>query len=137
MFFICFIDGFDEQPSHLPQTPAARAASLARAAMIFRQNLKKGLMEADSTKEGPLCMDTYRCALSITCRYLRTAHTRLRWMFDCCRIPGPQGLDWSISYGKENDLGDSGHLIVFRNNRVWKVDATDGGRILSTAEFER
>ncbi|KAG5340287.1 hypothetical protein C0989_002303 [Termitomyces sp. Mn162] len=98
------------------QTPAARAAGLARAAMIFRQNLKRGLMEPDSTKEGPLCMDTYR------------------WMFDCCRIPGPQGLDWSVSYAKENDTGNSGHIIVFRNNRVWKVEAADGGRILSTAE---
>ncbi|KNZ74591.1 Carnitine O-acetyltransferase, mitochondrial [Termitomyces sp. J132] len=112
-------DGFDEQPPHLQQTPAARAAGLARAAMIFRQNLKRGLMEPDSTKEGPLCMDTYR------------------WMFDCCRIPGPQGLDWSVSYAKENDTGNSGHIIVFRNNRVWKVEAADGGRILSTAEFEK
>ncbi|KAG6890020.1 hypothetical protein C0992_003365 [Termitomyces sp. T32_za158] len=57
---VSYYYGFDEQPSHLPQNPAARAAGLARAAMIFRQNLKKGLMETDSTKEGPLCMDTYR-----------------------------------------------------------------------------
>ncbi|KAG6902596.1 hypothetical protein C0995_014603 [Termitomyces sp. Mi166 len=52
--------GYRDSPPHLPPTPAARAAGLARAAMIFRQNLKKGLMEPDSTKEGPLCMDTYR-----------------------------------------------------------------------------
>jgi carnitine O-acetyltransferase len=54
-------DGFDRQPAHLPQTPAARAAALARAAMIFRQKLKRGQITPDGTKEGPLCMDTYRC----------------------------------------------------------------------------
>ncbi|KAG6833240.1 hypothetical protein H0H87_009861 [Tephrocybe sp. NHM501043] len=114
-----YLDGFDGQPSHLPQTPAARAAGLARAAMIFRKNLKQGLLTPDSTKEGPICMDTYR------------------WMFDCCRIPGPQGLDWSVSYAKEHDSEDSGHIVIFRNNRVWKLNATEGGRILSTAEFEK
>ncbi|KAG6909331.1 hypothetical protein DXG01_000931 [Tephrocybe rancida] len=112
-------DGFDEQPAHLPQTPSARAAGLARGAMIFRKNLKQGLIAPDSTKEGPICMDTYR------------------WMFDCCRIPGPEGLDWSVSYAKENDSGDSGHIVVFRNNRVWKLEAAEAGRILSTAEFQK
>lgn len=56
----CLSDGFDAHPSHLSQTPAARAAGLARAAMIFRKNLKAGLIKPDATKEGPLCMDTYR-----------------------------------------------------------------------------
>jgi hypothetical protein len=60
-----------------------------------------------------------------------------RWMFDCCRIPGPHGLDWSISYTKEGDLGDSGHIIVFRKNRVWKVETAKGGRLLSTHEIEK
>lgn len=54
------LDGFDAHPSHLTQTPAARAAGIARAAMIFRQKLKQGLIRPDATKEGPLCMDTYR-----------------------------------------------------------------------------
>jgi carnitine O-acetyltransferase len=58
-------------------------------------------------------------------------------MFDCCRIPGPHGLDWSISYAKEGDLGDSGHIIVFRKNRVWKVETVKDGRLLSTHEIER
>lgn len=53
-------DGFDRPPAHLGQTPAARAAGIARAAMIFRQRLKQGLIEPESTKEGPICMDTYR-----------------------------------------------------------------------------
>jgi len=53
-------DGFDAHPSHLEQTPAARAAGLARAALIFRRNLKRGLLKPDATKESFLCMDTYR-----------------------------------------------------------------------------
>ena len=60
-----------------------------------------------------------------------------RWMFDCCRVPGPQGLDWSVSHAKPGDAGDTGHIIVIRKNRFWKMEATDNGRILSTAEFER
>jgi len=54
------IDGFDQPPSHLSSSPAARAAGIARAAMIFRQRLKLGLIQPESTKHGPLCMDTYR-----------------------------------------------------------------------------
>ncbi|KXN86578.1 Carnitine O-acetyltransferase, mitochondrial [Leucoagaricus sp. SymC.cos] len=113
------IDGFDAQPVHLPQTPAGRAATIVRGAMVFRQKLKQGLITPEATKEGPLCMDTYR------------------WMFDCCRIPGPEGLDWSTSYAKEGETGDTGHIIVIRKNRFWKIDATHNGRILGTSEFEK
>jgi carnitine O-acetyltransferase len=60
-----------------------------------------------------------------------------RWMFDCCRVPGYSGLDWSISYAKESDTGDSGHIVVFRKNRAWKVDTAKDGRILATSELEK
>jgi len=116
---VSYYYGFGAQPAHLAQTPAARAACLARTAMIFRKQLKQGSVPPDATKEGPICMDTYR------------------WMFDCCRVPGPQGLDWSVTYAKPGDTGDSGHIIVTRNNRFWRVEASDNGRILSTAEFEK
>jgi carnitine O-acetyltransferase len=53
-------EGFDAHPPHLPQTPVARAAGLARAAMVFRKQLKQGLVEPDASKEGPICMDTFR-----------------------------------------------------------------------------
>ncbi|KAF8623227.1 hypothetical protein AX15_006462 [Amanita polypyramis BW_CC] len=110
--------GFDAQPAHLPQTPAARAAGLARATMTFRKQFKQGTLKPEATKEGALCMDTYR------------------WMFDCSRVPG-QDIDWGVSYAKAGDSGDSGHIVVIRNNRFWKVEAADNGQILSTAEFER
>ncbi|KAK0238996.1 acyltransferase ChoActase/COT/CPT [Armillaria nabsnona] len=117
--YVSYYYGFDDHPAHLPQTPAARAAGIARGAMIFRQQLKRGQAAAEGTKEGPFCMDTYR------------------WMFDCCRVPGPDGLDWSVTYAKPGDTGDSGHIVVFRNNRPWKVDLTDNGRILSTEEITK
>ncbi|KAJ4473588.1 carnitine acetyl transferase [Lentinula aciculospora] len=115
---VSYYYGFDDHPSHLRQTPAARVAALARGAMLFRKKLKQGKVTPEGTKEGPFCMDTYR------------------WMFDCCRIPGLDGLDWSKSFAVEGDTGDSGHIIVMRKNRVWKINAAVNGRILSTDEFE-
>ncbi|EDR14041.1 uncharacterized protein LACBIDRAFT_244106 [Laccaria bicolor S238N-H82] len=116
---VSYYYGFDRPPAHLGQTPVAKAAGIARAAMIFRQRLKQGLIKPEATKEGPICMDTYR------------------WMFDCCRVPGPEGLDWSVSYAKAGDFGESGHIIVLRKNRVWKVEMTHNKRILSTQEVEQ
>jgi hypothetical protein len=54
------IDGFNPQPAHLPQTLAARAAGIARGAMLFRQNLRSGRLASDAIKDTQLCMDTYR-----------------------------------------------------------------------------
>lgn len=116
---VSYFYGFDSHPRHLKQNPAARAGGLARAVLIFRRNLKQGLLVPDATKDGPICMDTYR------------------WMFDCCRIPGPRGLDWSLSYAREGDDGNMGHIIVFRNGRIWKLDVAPHGQLLSTEEFER
>ncbi|KZT27937.1 acyltransferase ChoActase/COT/CPT [Neolentinus lepideus HHB14362 ss-1] len=115
---VSYYYGFDDAPSHLPQTSVSRAAGLTRAVMLFRKKLKQGLIKPEATKEGPLDMDTYR------------------WMFDCCRVPGADGLDWSVSYAKEGDTGGSGHVVVLRKGRVWRLDAAQNGRILSTGELE-
>ncbi|KAJ7464634.1 carnitine acetyl transferase [Mycena latifolia] len=115
---VSYYYGFDSQPVHQLQTPTMRAAYLARATLLFRQQYKLGRLPPEATKDGPLCMDTYR------------------WMFDCCRVPGPEGLDWSLSYAVPGDTGDTGHhIIVFRNNRVWKVPTARNGRILSVYEI--
>ncbi|KAH7927338.1 acyltransferase ChoActase/COT/CPT [Leucogyrophana mollusca] len=114
---VSYYYGFDSQPAHLPQSPAARAAALARGAMVFRQQLQTGLLKPEGTKETAFCMDTYR------------------WMFDCCRVPGSQGLDWSISYADRPQ--ETGHIVVIRNNRFWKLNAIVDGRILSVAELEK
>ena len=58
-------------------------------------------------------------------------------MFDCCRVPGLEGVDWSVTYAKPGDPGDSGHIIVIRKNRVWKIAAVRDGKVLSTADFTR
>jgi len=108
--------GFDRQPKHLRQTPAARAAGLARGALMFREKLQRGLIEPDGTKEGVFCMDSYR------------------WMFDCCRVPGSQGLDWSVSYTGKRD--EDQHIVVIRRNRMYKVNVVEKGRILSIDEIE-
>lgn len=115
---VSYYYGFDGQPAHLPQSPAARAAGLARGALVFRQKLLSGQVGPDKTKEGQFCMDTYR------------------WMFDCCRIPGLQGLDWSVSHAgfKVDDLG---HIIIVRRNRFWKLNGVVNGRILSMTELEK
>ena len=53
-------DGFDDHPSHLPQTALNRAANLVRAAMLFRKQFKEGQVPPEATREGPMCMDTWR-----------------------------------------------------------------------------
>ncbi|KAF8576139.1 acyltransferase ChoActase/COT/CPT [Ramaria rubella] len=117
MINVSYYYGFDMHPAHLPQTAAHRAAALSRASLLFRRQLKRGILKPDATKEGPLCMDTWR------------------WMFDCCRVPA-SGLDWAVTYAKEGDLGDSGHIVVFRKGKVWKVDAAPHGQLSSTQDLQ-
>ena len=57
-------------------------------------------------------------------------------MFDCSRVPG-EGFDWSVSYSKAGDLGNSGHIVVIRKNRAWKIDVAPEGMILSTEEIQK
>ena len=46
-------------------------------------------------------------------------------------------MDWSVTYAKEGDIGNSGHIVMVRKNRFWKVDMTEKGRLLSTEEIEK
>ncbi|KAI6130177.1 carnitine acetyl transferase [Pisolithus croceorrhizus] len=115
--YVSYYYGFEPQPVHLPQTPAARAAAITRSAMLFRRSLRAGQISPDGTPDNPLCMDTYR------------------WMFDCCRIPGIP-VDQSISYaGSPNPDTDLGHVIVIRKNRFWKLKAEVEGNVLGMGEL--
>ncbi|EJD07249.1 carnitine acetyl transferase [Fomitiporia mediterranea MF3/22] len=116
---VSYFYGFDDHPPMYPRGSVHRAAALTRAVLLFRKSYKLGLLPPEATKEGPICMDTYR------------------WMFDCCRVPGSGGVDWADSYAKEGDLGDSGHIIVLRKNRFWRVDVSQSGSLLSTSDLER
>jgi carnitine O-acetyltransferase len=100
-------------------TPAQIAGNLARSVLLFRKKLRMGEITADATKEGPHCMDTWR------------------WMFDACRIPGSEGLDWSTSAAAEGDTGDSGHIVVIRQGRFWKVEVAKDGRLVSSDDLQR
>ncbi|KAG9313003.1 acyltransferase ChoActase/COT/CPT [Chiua virens] len=115
---VSYYYGFKPQPAHLPQTPAARAAGITRAAMLFRQNLRSGQLAPDANKDSQFCMDTYR------------------WMFDCCRVPGAQGIDWSVSYaGSPNPHDDLGHVIVVRKNRFWKIKVQVGDKVAGMGDL--
>jgi len=46
-----------------PRATRYRAASLTRAAMLYRRALMRGELPAEGTKDAPYCMDTYRCVL--------------------------------------------------------------------------
>ncbi|PVG04926.1 carnitine acetyl transferase [Serendipita vermifera] len=136
---VSYYYGFDLPPSAPtplttdptdPTTPTSfaiqRAASTIRSALLFRHRLLNGLIPADATKQGPLCMDTWR------------------WMFDACRVPNKPS-DYALSFSpaeKSEEVGIDGHFIVLRKNHPWKVpntvvDAkTKSRRLLSTAELE-
>ncbi|PCH36384.1 carnitine acetyl transferase [Wolfiporia cocos MD-104 SS10] len=114
---VSYYYGFKEHPNHLPQTAVHRAASLVRAVMLLRKQFKLGQFQPETTKEGPICMDSYR------------------WMFDCCRVPG-QPADWSVSYAKQGDRGDSGHVVVFRRGRMWKLEPWRNGELLGLEELQ-
>ncbi|KAF9785036.1 acyltransferase ChoActase/COT/CPT [Thelephora terrestris] len=116
---VSYFYGFEDQPSHLPQTQASRAANLIRATMLFRKKFKLGQVPPEGPKGDPWCMDTWR------------------WMFDCCRIPGTDGKDWSVSYAKEGDTGDTGHVVLIRKGRFWRLDPFKDGKLLSSQDLER
>lgn len=57
-------------------------------------------------------------------------------MFDCCRVPGTQSVDWSVSYaGSPNPHNDLGHIIVMRKNRFWKIKAEIEGKVLGMSNL--
>ena len=58
-------------------------------------------------------------------------------MFDCCRVPGIDGLDWGVSHAKYGDTGNSGHIVVIRRGRFWKVDVSKQGKLLGTTDLEK
>jgi len=57
-------------------------------------------------------------------------------MFDSCRIPGLQGLDWNVSHAGAS-AEYLGHIIVMRRNRFWMIKGIVDGRILSMTELEK
>ena len=60
------------------------------------------------------------------------------WMFDCCRVPGTQGVDWVVSdAGSPNPHDDLGHVIAIRKNRFWKIKAQVGNKVVGMCDLIR
>ncbi|KAA1469045.1 carnitine acetyl transferase [Dentipellis sp. KUC8613] len=114
---VSYYYGFHRR-THEGQNPVRRAAELTRSALLFRRALYRGEIAPEGSKAAPFCMDTFR------------------WMFDCGRVPGPEGLDWSVSYSKPEKEGLVGHIVVLRQGRFWKLDVARDGRLLSTEELQ-
>ncbi|KAJ3218879.1 Carnitine O-acetyltransferase mitochondrial [Clydaea vesicula] len=93
--------------------PSARAASIARGAMQFREELINETLIPDSTKAGPLCMDQYR------------------YMFNSTRIPKIPSDITHLADPNQNN-----HAVVIRKNQFFTIDLKVNGRILSTNELE-
>jgi hypothetical protein len=55
-------DGFYD--SATSKKPVTRAAEIIRSAMLFRDQLRRGELEPEATKEGPIDMDTYRLVIN-------------------------------------------------------------------------
>ena len=105
--------------------------------MLFRQQFKQGQIQPEATREGPICMDTWRYVSPSLDLFYTVFSSQNRWMFDCCRIPGQEGKDWSVSYAKPGDDGTSGHIVVFRKGRVYRLDPWQDGRLLSVDELQQ
>ena len=42
-----------------------------------------------------------------------------------------------MSYAQEGDTGDSGHVILIRKGRFWRLDPFKDGQLLSSHDLER
>jgi hypothetical protein len=48
-----------------------------------------------------------------------------RWIFDCARVPGTDGLYWSALHAKVGDTSGGGHVVVLRNGHFWRLESLD------------
>lgn len=100
--------------ARLNNLPAARAATLTRGAMLFRQQIIDQTLEPDTAKGSPLCMQQYK------------------HLFNSTRIPAiPSDIT------RDSDMATNGHIIVIRKNRFYVLECFDANGVLfSTAELE-
>lgn len=104
---------FAYRDDRLRRAPAARAASIATAALEFRKQVVNQTIEYEFAKNDPLCMDSYK------------------WMFNACRMPAKPS-DYEVVF----DPTMHNHIVVMRHNQFYVVETQQDGRQLSTAELE-
>ncbi|KAK9458328.1 acyltransferase ChoActase/COT/CPT [Dipodascopsis uninucleata] len=93
------------------KAPAARAASIATAALEFKKQVDSNMLEPEYMRKIPMCMDSYK------------------WMFNASRIPA-EGKDYPKKYS------NSQFLIIMRKNRFYVLPHEIDGVQLSTSELE-
>ncbi|KAJ3904455.1 acyltransferase ChoActase/COT/CPT [Lentinula edodes] len=96
--------------------PAARAASLIKAMMVFREMTEGQLLEPQKVRGAPLCMDSYK------------------WLFHSSRYPVKPS-----DVAKKHDPKTNNHVVFIRKNRFFSVPLaidSDPRRELSAAELE-
>ncbi|KAJ3715521.1 acyltransferase ChoActase/COT/CPT [Lentinula raphanica] len=100
----------------LRREPAARAASLIKAMMAFREMTESQQLEPEKVRGAPLCMSSYK------------------WLFHSSRYPvKPSDI------AKKHDPKSNNHVVFIRKNRFFSVPLsiqTDTRRELSAAELE-
>ncbi|KAJ3081561.1 Carnitine O-acetyltransferase mitochondrial, partial [Quaeritorhiza haematococci] len=95
------------------KNPAARAASIIRGAMQFRDLIINGTLQPDAARSGPLCMYQYLYA------------------FNSTRVPV---IPSDVTHNA--DPNTNNHIIVMRKNQFYVLDLKHHGRHLSVAEIE-
>ncbi|KIK57139.1 hypothetical protein GYMLUDRAFT_46369 [Collybiopsis luxurians FD-317 M1] len=95
-------------------TPAARAASLLKAMLSFREMTERQLLEPEKVRGAPLCMDSYK------------------WLFHSSRYPvKPSDI------ARKFDPSTHNHVVFIRKNKFYSVPLVDAsGKELSAAELE-
>ncbi|PLW46208.1 hypothetical protein PCANC_08804 [Puccinia coronata f. sp. avenae] len=96
------------------RTGPKRAAGLVRALMQFRQLTESEQLEPETTRNGPLCMNSYK------------------WLFNSCRYPVKPS-----DKAKKFDPQVNTHLTVIRKGQFFEFSAVKhDGSFLSEAELE-
>ncbi|KAG0141453.1 hypothetical protein CROQUDRAFT_663784 [Cronartium quercuum f. sp. fusiforme G11] len=99
-------------PKHL--NPHIRAATLIRGMMYFRQLIITEQLEPEKTRNGHLCMNSYK------------------WLFNTCRYPNKPS-----DTAKAFDPLKNQHLTVIRKGKFFEFDVVKSdGSWLSTKELE-
>lgn len=112
------------------KTPAARGASLIKAATEFKKMLvsyvllsclcgddadafSRETLPPDATKSGPFSMAMYQ------------------YMFNACRMP-KEGSDFAAMYSSS----DNNYVVVIRKDKFYKVELKENGEWLGVGAIE-
>jgi carnitine O-acetyltransferase len=96
------------------RNPAKRAAAITTAALEFKRQVDDGSLEPEYMRKNPIAMSSYE------------------YMFNCSRVAAEPA-----DYPQQYPSADNEHIIVMRNNQIWKLQTHVSGKQLNTAELEK